>query len=464
MFGSNHIMKIIDGIAATASKNDKQAMVKAGCVDEQFKRVCQYAYDPFKTFGIVKYPGTMGEYVGNEFDAGTWELLDGLISRKLTGSAAIEAVRGELTTLSSESADLFFRIIRKDLRAGFSESTCNKAVKGLIPSFPYMRCSLPKDADLVDWPWVEGVISQEKADGMFANCDHEVDGRVAMRSRQGSEFPMDKFAGIESDVSKRTIPGHQLHGEIVVLRDGVVCKREDGNGVMNSVLSGGDFAPNEKPMYLIWDQIPLASVIPKGKHNIGYKKRLIQIMQQLKNVAGDSVELIPTRIVKSLAEAKLHAAELMKKGKEGTIVKHPGAVWKDGTSKEQIKIKLEFEVDLKIIAIVPGKDGGKNEGRAGSLTCATSDNLLEVDVTVKNEAMRDLVDALPEDWVGRIIAVVANDIMEPGESSSAYSLYLPRMAEANYRRDKTGADSLSRVLAQKQAAIYGEALLEEAAA
>lgn len=186
-------------------------------------------------------------------------------------------------------------------------------------------------------------------------------------------------------------------------------------------------------------------------------------MSQLKDSKATCIKLIETRIVKSIDQAYAHAAELMKGGKEGTIVKHPNAAWKDGTSKMQVKIKLEFDVDLKVTAIVSGREGTKNEGRAGSLTCETEDGLLRVDVTVKNEAMRSDVDANPDDWIGRVITVVANDIMEPSDSNPLHSLFLPRMKEAGYRLDKREADSLERVIAAKDAAIYGESVMERAA-
>jgi DNA ligase-1 len=37
----------------------------------------------------------------------------------------------------------------------------------------------------------------------------------------------------------------------------------------------------------------------------------------------------------------------------------------------------------------------------------TSDGLLVVDVTVKNEKLRDLIDANPDDFIGRIWAVIS---------------------------------------------------------
>lgn len=235
---SSQVLALIDDIAATPGKNDKQLMVTGGMETALFKRVCEYAYNPFKTYGIRKRPETLGENCGNEFDESTFELLDDLISRKLTGNAAIEALRGELTALNKASSELLWRIVAKDLRAGFSESTINKACKGLIPDFPYMRCSLPKDAKLSEWPFAtKGVISQEKADGMFANVDHYADGGVAIRSRQGSEFPIEKFPNIVAEIQVRTLSGNQHHGEFVVVRDDAVLPREIGNGILNSVLN-----------------------------------------------------------------------------------------------------------------------------------------------------------------------------------------------------------------------------------
>lgn len=459
---SSQILKTIDAIAAEASKNAKQSMVGVAAKDPDFVRVLEYAYNPFKTYGLRKLPIGKAHPGYKQFDQQTWDVLDALICRNLSGNAALLAVEEEIDALDEDSAELLRRIIRKDLRAGFSESTINKAVKGLIPEFPYMRCSLPKDTDLTKWPWERGVISQEKADGMFANVDHEEGGLVSIRSRQGTEFPMDKFADVAEEVRTRLLPNTQNHGEFLVLRDGLVLPRQEGNGIMNHVLSGGDFAPSEKPVFMVWDQIPLSCVVPKGKCETPYSKRLTSIITQLKAVAGESIRVIPTKIVKSLADAKLHAVAFMKEGKEGSVIKHPDAIWKDTTSKEQVKIKLEFVVDLEIVAVNPGAAGTKNEGRAGALSCRTSDGLLQVDVAIKNEKMRDSVDADPESWIGGVMGVVANDIMLPSASNNLHSLFLPRFAE-DCLRDKWSADSLELVFAQKQAAIYGEELLKEAA-
>ena len=461
---SELIFDLIEEIANTSSKNDKLAIIKRNIDDLTFQKVLSYSYSPFKTFGVRQMPiGKAHDGYKDGFDNKTWEILDCLADRRLTGLNATQVIAAEIDALPSKSAELFRRILRKNLRAGFSESTINKARKGLVKEFPYMRCSLPKDTDLSKWPWGRGVFVQEKADGMFANVDNEESGIVSIRSRQGTEFPMDKFEAVADEIRTTLTAGRQYHGEFLVMRDGVVLPRQEGNGIMNSVLNGGDFAPNEWPIYKIWDAVPLECVVPKGKCEVPYSERFGGIELDFAGsiaVALKHIDIIPTKIVKSLAEAKEFAAKQMKEGKEGAVVKHPDAPWTDSTSKFQVKIKLEFECDLEIVAVVPGSAGTKNEGRAGSLTCKTNDDALEVDVAVKNEAMRDSVDAHPDQWIGGIMTVVANDIMFPSESNMNHSLFLPRFIE-DCLRDKSRADELPRVFEAKRAAIYGEELMRE---
>lgn len=452
---SDAILWLIDQIAAVGSTKEKAAMLKAFGTDDMFRRVLRYTYDPFKTYGII--PQRPSDVMGCQtFSRLTWDLLDGLARRDYSGDRARQAVDLAFMTASPASADLLWRIISKDLRAGFSETTINAAIPGLIPDFPYMRCCLPKHTDLDKFDWVAGVYSQMKADGLFANIDHEVGNNVVrITSRQGSQFPIAAFPLLEHEVRSRLRPGTQSHGELLVVRDGAILPREIGNGVLNSVLKGGSFTGNDYPVYQVWDQIPLTAVKTKGRYEVPYAFRIIELEGQLSNTKGISIGLVPTRVVHSRDEAMTHYREMLSQGFEGTIVKNPTAIWIDGTSKDQVKLKTEFDVDLVVTGVVPGRAGTKNEGRAGSLSCATSCGKLRTDVTVKNEKMRADVDRDPSAWIGRIIAVRSNMPLSPSESNDLHSLFLPRMVDDHYRPDKTTADDLQRVLDQYEAAIRG---------
>ena len=92
---SQDIFDAIEEIAATSSKNDKERLVTRYSGEAEFCRVLEYAYNPFKTYGLRKRPDTIGNHVGHDFDPGTWELLDDLIARRLTGAAASRQCRAK---------------------------------------------------------------------------------------------------------------------------------------------------------------------------------------------------------------------------------------------------------------------------------------------------------------------------------------------------------------------------------
>jgi DNA ligase-1 len=460
---SKDIFQVIDLIARTSSKNDKQALVSAYLVDADFERVLVASLDPLVSYGISKRPvaGAIGDEL---FDDGTWRLIADLAERRVTGNNAIMAVTGEMIRLEPESSELFWRIIKKDLRAGFSAETANKAKKGTIRAFPYMRCVLPEKAKFDKWTWEEGVFSQHKADGAFTNVDHDNAGIVRLTTRQGNELPIEAFPEMEAEIRETFNKGTQTHGEIVVLIDGVIADRATGNGILNSVLAGGSFAANELPVFYAWDQIPLEAAVPKGKVDTPYRRRITRLIQQLHGRDNQAVRLIPTKVVHSLDEAYAHCASLQIEGKEGTVIKNGDGGWKDTSSgnPDVVKLKLEIDVDLESFEILDGEAGTKNEGRAGRVGMRTRDDKLRVYVAVKNEKLRDAIDANREAFLDRIWPVRFNEVMYPSDSNPLHSLFLPRMAEDWYRIDKYAADSLEDVLAARANAVTGKKVEETA--
>lgn len=277
---------------------------------------------------------------------------------------------------------------------------------------------------------------------------------VTMTTRQGSPLPIEKFPEIEQHAANSINGNSQVHGEILVEVNGVIANRQTGNGIINRIISGGDFLENERPILRVWDQVPLSAVVSKGKYLIKYAIRLANLVKQVSSFKtpfglSPAIKQIDTRIVFSLKEAYQHYSSLLKQGKEGTIIKTREAIWKDGTSKEQIKLKLEAPCELEVVDFNPGN--GRNADTFGSLLCRTSDGQLEVNVSGFSDAMRALINTNREDWKGSIITVLSNSIMEVSPSNSLCSLFLPRYIER--RNDKDVADTLERVREQFAAAI-----------
>lgn len=453
MNNTDNTYRLLQTLAETSSTKTKKALLAEHATDTTFCNVLRYALDPYLTYGIAQIPSTTAHAPGKQFDASTWKLLDDLAARNITGNAARAALNTMLESLSRESASVLRYIVTKDLRAGVNDSLVADTIKDLLPTFPYMRCCLPKDTKLGLWPWERGVYSQQKADGMFANVNVE-EGYVTISSRSGTLFPMESFSTLAKAAAATFAVNTQNHGELLVRKAGKILDRQTGNGIINSVIQGGAFADDEELIFEVWDQIPLSSVKRKGKCDTPYSTRFNNISSQLEKSTSSCIRLITTRVVHSMKEAYAHYGEMLAAGWEGTVIKHPDAVWRDGTSKQQVKLKLEFECDLMIVGFLKGN--GKNAELFGSIECETQDGLLRVAVSgFKDKKQpgiptRQEIYDMREELTGTIMAVKANDILTSATNDGLHSLFLPRFVE--FRKDKTVADTLQRVIEQRDAA------------
>ena len=445
-YTSDDVFGMVEQIAQTSSKKTKEMLVKEYIeASDLFTNVVFMAYNPLTSFGVKALPERTEPGAGH-FNIATMMLLSDLADRNITGGEAQAAIQTECNRLTEQSEQLFRRILLKDLRAGFGASTINKAKPGLVPDPPYMRCSLPPKSNMDSWNWSDGVLSQLKADGMFGNVDVKITGDVRVTTRQGPEMPLYALEGFEEAAKAVLKPGTQTHGEFVVLMNGVEMPREESNGVMNSLANGGALEEEQTIVFYAWDQIPLSEVRAKNKYNVPYGERFKELLSQIQKASNKIIKAIPTKIVPSKQEAMEHYKQMLRAGKEGTVLKSPKAIWMDGTSKDQVKFKLEVPVELEVIGVNPGT--GKYEGMMGSFQCASSCGLLKVDVNCRGDAQRQ---EDPTDWLGAIITVKANSIMSPEKEGDPHSLFLPIFLER--RTDKSEADSLEQIKDQFAAAV-----------
>ena len=454
---SDDVFNLIERIAATPKKTEKVRLLKEHWDDVTLRQVLVRAYNPNITYGISASvamfiePAVLdadNDYV-DQMDMDTEDLLLNLEYRTYTGTKALEEVAEHLAHLTPDSGHLLRRIIAKDLRAGINDSTINEAIPGLIPEYPYQRCTLLKKVKPEKFDWKKCVFSQLKADAMFVNVTYEDNGRVWFSSRQGKEFRMEGFRSLVEAVKVSLTPGYQYHGEIMVFRDGKLLPRKDSNGLINHVNEGGLLLTNEEARIMLWDEVPLQFVIPGGRYDVGYEYRFDRLETQLEH-AGNLLTLIPTRVVHSLREAIEHAVEIQSEGGEGTVFKDPWAPWQDGTSPWQVKVKLEVDVDLRITGLAPGT--GKFASTFGSLIVETSDSLLVTKASgLKDKERQDIFDNWPRDQ-GAIATVRANDLSEiPGQTAA---LMHGRFVEI--RKDKSQADTLDQVRDQFESAKQGK--------
>jgi len=447
MTAAHNLYDALERIAATKSKNDKIEILKT-LGDAEFGLI-KRALDPTVSYYVAKVAPPPSGAPLHTFGEPELELLDRLSSRQVTGNEALAQIEAHMTSLDVKSREILKRIIEKNLKAGIGDTSVNKVRPGLIPVFPYMRCSLPKDSNIHKWDWTEGVYSQEKADGMFSSATTDEFSRVTFASRQGNPFPRGALVELEDTFKDLGLSHQQMHGELLVYENGVLLPREKGNGILNSLMQGGDLPRYHRVAYEAWDMIPAEAAVDGGKYEVPYSTRHKRLQDVVNTSTSNCLQVIETEIVSSYAEAMEHYRRKLAQGKEGTILKYAHAPWRDGDSKDQVKFKLEVDVDLKIIGFLPGE--GKNEATFGSVVCRTEDDLLEVSVSGFTDAKRKEIHEQRDAILGKIMAVRANQVMTPSTPESLHSLFLPRHVEI--RQDKAQADTLQRVLDQFKAAV-----------
>lgn len=445
---SCEVLRAIDVVAGNKSKNDKSQLLTSYMLDPVFSRVMCLMLNPLVAFYIK--PQRAKTFGQGEFNEQTWQLFDDLATRKLSGHRAIESVQKELERLTPESSELLWRILHRDPRADFSKGSINKIVPNLIPEVPYMRCSLPSDVDLDSWEWVDGVFVQVKADGTFMNITIR-DGGITITSRTGFEWPLEFYPEVAERLAG--FPDGQYHGEMLVEQDGVILKREVGNGMLNAVNKGSPFPFGCTPVPHLWDVITLDSLTRRGKCEIPYKDRFESLTNTVKEFGGSAIKVIETFLVHSLTEAYQISARFIKAGQEGAIVKRLLGIWKDtgsSGSPDCVKIKMEAPAELRITGYRPGK--GKRAALIGSLVCQTECGQLEVAISGFDDDLLAQINADQDGWLGTIIMVTFNDVMAPSakKKTKLYSLYLARFS--CLRPDKTVADTLERIQYQFAAA------------
>lgn len=449
-----HILPIIQSMAATSSRKEKQAILEANSKNMLLARYLQVTYNPKYNFYLQAIQGTKApqDVPTLNFDGTFIEyFLQEIAGRRRTGGEAREFVESQYAFMSPDDRQLFAWMLNRDIKAGCSVSTFNKVWPGLIETIPYMRCSLPKHNNPKDWFEQEPgllVFSQEKMDAMFASLstfDEEDEHKVSIASRTGSPFPLDAFEDIVTH-TKACFRNVQLHGELMVFDEDAqeYLAREKSNGYMNSMLQGGDINPKYKPRFVAWDIIPLFEAKAKGKYNMPYSGRFDALSVALSSVdmgASAGILLVDNKMLGSYEELEAHYAEIVALGREGTVVKHPKTIWEDGTSLTQIKMKQEIDVELKIVGFNEGS--GRLETTFGSLICESADGDLQVGVSGLSDKLRQEIWAKKDDMIGKIVTIKGNKVMSPLDQDAKHSIFLPRFVEI--RNDKTEANTLAEI-------------------
>ena len=106
-----------------------------------------------------------------------------------------------------------------------------------------------------------------------------------------------------------------------------------------------------------------------------------------------------------------------------------------------VKMKAEKDADMEIIGFNPGE--GKFTGMVGSIQMASSDRLVECNISGFPDDLRKEITATQNELLGTIATVLYNERIKSKSRTGVDSLFLCRFAE--FRSDKTVANSSKEI-------------------
>src|ERR1019366_1406817 len=427
------IYKIIEKVAATPSRNEKEAILKQHAGNDLLKEVIRLAYDPFTNFWIRKIPVYKPDDESNETLENAIKLLSVLSTRERTGNSAIEWLINLLSCVSSNDAIIIERIIGRDLRAGFTAGTANKIWPKLIMEYPCMLCAQMDDKILAKMRWP--AIFQMKMDGMRFNAI-VIDGKIEYRSRNGKLIEL--FGILDSDFIKMSEGKNVVFDGELLIHDenGVPLPRTTGNGILQRAVKGKSSKEDLLGVAaVLWDRIDYEWFI-RGTFPHPYYVRLNWLIAAFLQRDSDRISIVDSHEVANMEEAQVIYNEYLKQGQEGGILKSLDGMWKDSRSSDQIKMKAELECDLLCTGVYYGKKGTKYETMLGGIELQSADGIIKVNCgSGFNDDQRDMENI--DDCLGKIQAIKYNARIKDKRTGQEI-LFLPVWVEV--RLDKTDAD------------------------
>lgn len=418
---------VIGDLENHPSRLNKEAIiqVQADAGNDEFFEGCRLAFDSMITFGLKQIPEkTDADGAGLPWESFTLALT-GFVTRQVTGNTARDMIAAMMKSATKREWNGWYRrILIKDMRAGFSETTVNKVVgkshkKYLIPVF---SCQLAHDSNGHENKVTGKKIIEVKLDGVRVITIAYPDGRVDQFSRNGKELV--NFPHIKeqiSKVAKRFDKPMVLDGEIM---------SSSFQDLMKQVHRKSDVKSDDAILNL-FDVMALTS-FEEGVCNAPQSERSKWLSlwhtvheEMLPNVSIVGQELVDLDTVEGQQRYKEINAQAIAGGYEGIMIKDPEAGYECKRSVAWLKLKPFIEVSLEVVAVEEGT--GRNIGKLGAFVCEGDDDGRRICVNVGSgfsDINRDLYWTGREEVLQKVVEVRADAVTQ--NQDGTYSLRFPR--------------------------------------
>ena len=422
---------LIQKLKSEPSTNKKLDILKSYSDNENIKEALKLTYDPFIRFYINKIQKRAPEYIPpvllNEFNNNSFsefkKITSALSERRVTGNDAKSMVHTFLDACSDELRDAFILMLKKDLKAGISVKSLQKAFgEDFIEDFNVQLANTyKKDKNYkVDF-W----LASAKLDGLRCYFTH---GKLL--TRNGHEI-----LGFDHIIDELNVIAKKYNLDFV---DGELFTTEvNFQEIQGAVMSNKNIDPERKSKIKY-------HVFAIGNENFKNTDDMVSLHSTIfkENTFKSLIKVVYHRLPNTPKQIELMCENYMNQGYEGVMLRDPIKWYDWKRSNALLKFKLFKEDDFQIVGFYEGEAGTKLEGTLGGLIVEGLYNPYK-DVEVKCNMIVKLMDIKSEvgsgfsdnlrndiwnnkdEYLGKMAEIKFQNITDKPNENGVYSLRFP---------------------------------------
>lgn len=347
-------LNVLEQIAAASGKTDKFNILKSNSGNKELADILDAVFNYKRRFFVNKFdmPDPATTHTAQHVDF--MKILNLLENRVITGNAAKKTVEEFFSYCDDLHQGWYAKILRKDLKCGFSEKTAVKAGFTNIPLFDVMLAKDGKQCKQLENLLAKGVFVSPKLDG-YRCLAVIVDGSVTLYSRNGTVY--ENFPSIEKSLSECfPIGKFVFDGEIM---------SDDFQAMQKSAFANKRGTTVGDVQFHIFGYIPYQEWVSQ-KFKMLTADRLVELSKLAKNFDKRLIQVHHTLVND---EASILAMELqyIQQGYEGAMALPNIPYYLGKKTNKLLKFKTMLSDDCVITGMYEGKPGTRLEGSMGGI-------------------------------------------------------------------------------------------------
>ena len=399
-------LEVLNKVANATGKIEKLALLKANSGNKELAELLNATFNYNRKFWVNKFdmPKPMGDTDEVNNHQSFLGLLDELENRRWTGNKAKDETKAFFSYCTANQQTWYAKVLRKDLKAGFSVKTAIKAGFKSIPVFDVMLAKDGKLCKKLDDIIAAGVFVSPKLDG-YRCLAVVTDGSVTLYSRNGT-----------------------IYGNFPKITKSLEDCFPKGKYVFDGEIMSDDFQAMQQTAFAEKRGQTVGDV---KYHVFGYVDYDEWVSQKFKmNTMSRLTELgllakkFDSNIIK-VQQSFVHTKELvlemerqyLTQGYEGAMALPDIPYYLGKKSNRLLKFKTMLSQDVIIKGFFEGKEGTDLEGSLGGFLVEQEDGI-ECRVGTMNglqRADRQHIWDNPNDFLGKTFEAKYQDIASQGK-------------------------------------------------